>query len=147
MALSLGEATAIYATTPYGIATSTDEGESWEYHEFPKYNERDPWSYCRGMAMKADDPRVIFVGNGDTMPGMTGDIRVSKDSGKTWTAAELAVEPNSRIYGFATQPAIPEVIVAASIYGYVYSSEDGGDTWQKVRKEFGEIRTLALMPN
>jgi photosystem II stability/assembly factor-like uncharacterized protein len=147
MAISPGHSTAIYATTPYGIATSTDEGESWAYHEFPKYNEREKWSYCRGMALKADDPTVIFVGTGDTMPGMTGDIRISKDGGKTWEAAELPVAPNSRIYGFATQPAIPNVIVAASIYGYVYTSEDGGETWQKLRKEFGEIRTLALMPN
>jgi hypothetical protein len=29
----------------------------------------------------------------------------------------------------------------------VYVSTDGGESWQKLRKEFGEIRTLALMPN
>ena len=39
MALSPGRTTAVYATSPFGIATSTDEGESWEYHEFPKFNE------------------------------------------------------------------------------------------------------------
>lgn len=147
MAISPGRTTAIYATSPYGIATSTDEGESWDYHEFPKYQENDRWSYCRGMALKADDPNVIFVGNGDTMPGITGDIQVSRDGGNTWNATPLPVEPNSRIYWFATHPSIPRVIVAASIYGYVYASEDGGDSWQKLRKEFGEIRTLSLTPN
>ena len=147
MAISPGQPTAIYATSPYGIATSTDEGESWEYHEFPKYQESDKWSYCRGMAVKADDPNVIFVGNGDTMAGITGDIRVTKDGGRTWDAAPLPVEPNSRIYWLATHASVPEVIVATSIYGNVYVSEDGGDSWQKLRKEFGEIRTVALMPN
>ena len=147
MAINPGQTTAIYATSPYGIATSTDEGESWDYHEFPKYQENDKWSYCRGMALKEDDPNVIFVGNGDTTPGITGDIQVSKDGGNTWDAMPLPVEPNSRIYWFATHPLIPRVIVAASIYGYVYVSEDGGDSWQKLRKEFGEIRTLALTPN
>jgi hypothetical protein len=39
------------------------------------------------------------------------------------------------------------VIAAASIYGYVYVSEDGGDSWQKRQREFGEIRSLAVMPN
>src|SRR5918911_159237 len=41
LALRTGEATAIYATTPFGIATSTDEGENWEYHNFPKFHEAD----------------------------------------------------------------------------------------------------------
>ena len=147
MAINAGRTTAIYATSPFGIATSTDEGESWEYHEFPKYHEGDTRSYCRGMALKADDPRVIFVGNGDMIPGDTGDIRVTTDGGQTWAAAPLPVEPNSLIYWFATNPEIPDVIVAASLYGYIYTSDDGGDSWQKLRKEFGEVRTLALTPN
>ena len=90
MALSVTQPRAIYATTPYGIATSTDEGESWDYHEFPKYDENDKWSYCRGMLLKADNPNVIFVGNGDTMQGMTGDIRLSRDGGKSWDTAPPA---------------------------------------------------------
>ncbi len=147
MVLSVGQPRAIYATSPYGIATSMDEGESWDYHEFPKYDESDRWSYCRGMLVKADNPDIIFVGNGDTTQGMTGDIQLSKDGGKTWGTANLPVEPNSRIYWFANHSSIPNVIAAASIYGYLYVSDDGGDSWRKVRKEFGEIRTLALMPN
>jgi hypothetical protein len=39
------------------------------------------------------------------------------------------------------------VIVAASLYGYVYVSEDGGDSWTKGQREFGEIRSLSLSPN
>ncbi len=147
MVLSVGQPRPIYATSPYGIATSMDEGESWDYHEFPKYDESDRWSYCRGMLVKADNPDIIFVGNGDTTQGMTGDIQLSKDGGKTWGTANLPVEPNSRIYWFANHSSIPNVIAAASIYGYLYVSDDGGDSWRKVRKEFGEIRTLALMPN
>ena len=147
MALSPGRTTAVYATSPFGIATSTDEGESWEYHEFPKFHESDMRSYCRGMMLKADDPNVILVGNGDMIPGMTGVIRRSKDGGKTWDAAPLPVEPNSLIYWFATHPSIPNVMVATSLYGYVYTSDDGGDSWEKLKREFGEIRTLALMPS
>ena len=39
------------------------------------------------------------------------------------------------------------MIVAASLYGYVYVSEDGGESWSKRQREFGEIRALALTPN
>ena len=147
MALGVGQPRAIYASGPYGIATSTDEGESWDYHEFPKYNESDKFCYCRGMLVKADDPNVIFVGNGDGMGRATGDIQLTRDGGETWGTAALPIEPNSRMWWFANNPSIPNVIAAASVYGYLYVSDDGGESWQKLEREFGEIRTLALMPN
>jgi hypothetical protein len=37
--------------------------------------------------------------------------------------------------------------VANSLHGYVYSSVDGGETWAKNRREFGEIRAIAWTPN
>jgi photosystem II stability/assembly factor-like uncharacterized protein len=147
LALRPGQPTALFATSPFGIATSTDEGESWAYHYFPKFHPEDARSYCRGIAFKADDPDVMFVGNGDSIPGLTGAIQISRDGGRSWSAASLPVEPNSVIYWFATHPALPNVIVAASLYGYVYVSEDGGASWSKRQREFGEIRALALTPN
>jgi len=147
MALRVGQAAAVFATSPFGIATSIDEGNSWDYHYFPKFQAQDIRSYCRGVAMKADDPNVMFVGNGDAIPGMTGAIQISRDGGRSWRPAPLPVEPNSVIYWFGTHPELPNVIVAASLYGYVYVSEDGGDSWTKRKREFGEIRSLALSPN
>ena len=41
----------------------------------------------------------------------------------------------------------PDVIVANSLHGYVYTSTDGGDSWNKVAQEFGEIRAVAWVPN
>jgi hypothetical protein len=147
LALRVTPPTAVYATTPFGIATSTDEGESWKYRYFPKFHDSDSRSYCRGVILKADDPDVIFVGNGDTIPGVTGTIQRSTDGGQSWEAIQLPVEPNSVMYWFATHASLPHVIAAASLYGYVYVSSDGGESWQKLRKEFGEIRTLAVMPH
>ena len=39
------------------------------------------------------------------------------------------------------------MIVAASLFGYLYVSEDGGDNWKKLKKEFGEIRSVVIVPN
>ena len=139
--------TSVHATTPFGISTSTDEGESWDLHEFPKFHEADMRSYCRGMAIKPDDPQVMFVGNGDSIPGVTGVIQRTTDGGATWQAANLPVEPNSVVYWFGVHPDVQDVVVGASLYGYVYVSEDGGNSWQKLQKEFGEIRSVALTPN
>jgi photosystem II stability/assembly factor-like uncharacterized protein len=99
------------------------------------------------MVIKTDDPDIMFVGNGDFIPGVTGAIRRTRDAGQTWDTATLPVDPNSVVYWFGTHKQRPDVIAAASLYGYVYVSEDGGESWTKLQKEFGEVRTIAVTPN
>ena len=147
MALKTGTDASVYCTSPFGIAASQDEGESWDYHYFPKFHESDTRSYCRGMLIKTDDPDVMFVGNGDFIPGMSGAVQRTKDAGRSWEPVSLPVEPNSVMYWMGTHKDRANVIAAASLFGYVYLSEDGGDSWQKLKKEFGEIRSVAVLPN
>ena len=99
------------------------------------------------MLIKTDDPDVMFVGNGDFIPGETGAVQRNKNAGQSWEPVSLPVEPNSVIYWLGTHGARPNVIVAASLFGYVYVSEDSGESWQKLKKEFGEIRSVAVLPN
>jgi hypothetical protein len=33
------------------------------------------------------------------------------------------------------------------MFGYLYVSRDGGDSWNKLGRELSEIRALAIMPN
>jgi photosystem II stability/assembly factor-like uncharacterized protein len=147
MAIRQGEKQAVYATGPFGFFTSLDEGETWGHQEFPPILEGGNRSYCRGMIIKTDEPDVMFVGTGNGIPGGVGAIRRTRDGGKTWDAVPLPVVPNSRVYWLGTHKAVPDVIVGASIYGYVYLSEDGGESWSKPAPEFGHIRTVAVSPN
>jgi len=39
------------------------------------------------------------------------------------------------------------LIFANSIYGELYRSANGGDSWEKLKKEFTEVRALAWTPN
>jgi hypothetical protein len=57
------------------------------------------------------------------------------------------VEPNSPLYGFAVNAANPDRLLSYSLFGEIYASEDAGDSWQKVKREFGEIRAIAWLPN
>lgn len=145
MALKSGTIPTVFCSSPYGIAASQDEGKSWNYdHYSPKF--QNSQAYCRGLVIKADNPEVMFVGTGDGIPGTTGALQRTKDAGKSWETAPLPVKPNSNIYGIATHKKLPDVIVATSLLGHVYMSEDGGDSWNKLQKEFGEIRSVALLP-
>jgi photosystem II stability/assembly factor-like uncharacterized protein len=147
VAVSPGSPGKVLVTTPDGIWISNNEGESWDLHAFPKFAERDRVSYCRGVAVKPDDPDVFFVANGNDVPGDAGAIQRSRDGGRSWQRAALPVEPNSTIYWFAVNSALPDVIIANSMFGYLYVSRDGGDSWNKLRRELSEIRALACMPN
>jgi hypothetical protein len=147
VAISAGQPAKLLVTTPDGVWSSTDEGHTWTLQDFPRFAERDRISYCRGVALKPDDPSTIFIGNGDFIPGKRGAIQRSRDGGKSWEKCTLPVEPNSVIYWFGTNPANPNIIVANSLHGYVYLSTDAGDSWTKLRREFGEIRALTWLPN
>ena len=144
MAVIVGEPKTVLTSTPREIFTSTDSGESWQamgvrdHFRFP---------HCREMAIKKNDSNVIFVAAGDSFAGTIGNIPRSKDRGQTWETVPLPVEPNSPIWAFATHAADPDLILACSHYGEIYSSDDGGDHWEKLRKEFNEIRGFAWIPN
>jgi len=71
----------------------------------------------------------------------------SPAGGETWHPLPLPVEPNSPLYGFAVNTANPDRLLSYSLFGEIYASEDAGDSWQKVKREFGEIRAIAWLPN
>ena len=144
MAISLGEPKKVLASTPREIFATIDSGESWQS---VVTTDRFPLPYSRGIAVKPDDPNVLFAALGDTAIGSTGAIQRSIDGGETWETRPLPVEPNSNIWSLATHPADPDIVLAASLLGEIYTSTDSGDSWQKLKREFSEVGAMAWIPN
>ena len=144
IAVTVNGATTAFVSTPGEIFASTDRGDNWRGLEV-----RDSFKlrYCRGLAQKSDDPATLFVATGDSALGNTGAIQRSNDGGRHWQALPLPVEPNSPIWAFATHAADPGRVIACSHYGELYASQNAGDSWQKLRREFTEIRSLSWVPN
>jgi photosystem II stability/assembly factor-like uncharacterized protein len=105
-----------------------------------------PLPYARGVVVKPDDPRVLFAGCGETTTGETGAVLRSVDGGQTWAALPLPARPNATVWGLATHPADPARIVAFTLFGEVYVTDDAGESWRKIGREFGEIRGAAWLP-
>jgi photosystem II stability/assembly factor-like uncharacterized protein len=118
---------------------SADDGETWTP---ARARETFPWHYVRGIGVRPDDPDTLFVTVGDATPGRTGAIMRSKDAGETWQSLPLPVQPNSAMWtvGFSTEQ--PDTMFAATRYGYLYRSDDGGDSWRKLWRELGEVTSL-----
>jgi hypothetical protein len=53
---------------------------------------------------------------------------------------------NSTVWNFAVHPADARLVYASSVSGEVFRSTDGGDRWEKLGREFGEIRALVWAP-
>jgi photosystem II stability/assembly factor-like uncharacterized protein len=139
-----GNRNTVLTSTPREIFTSTDKGESWQGLGVGK---QFGLPYCRSLALKTDDPNTVFVATGDGAAGSTGAIQRSKDGGQSWERLPLPVEPNSPIWAFATNPADAGLILACSHYGELYASQNAGDSWGKLPREFTEIRALTWAPN
>ena len=144
IAVTGGDGKAVLVTTPREVFSSTDGGESWHGLGVMK---QFPYSYTRAIAIKEDNPQVIFVGHGQTSWPTAGSVQRSQDGGKTWETLPLPMEPNSYIIDFATHPSDPNLVLAASVYGQLFCSADGGDSWKKIRQEFTEVRSLVWMPS
>ena len=144
IAVSPGSPGNVLVSTPREVFASSDVGESWrslvKTQDFPL-------SYCRWVAVKPDQPNVVFAANGSGAYGSTGGIQKSTDGGETWKSMPLPVEPNSSIWDFAFHQSDPNTILANTLYGELYTSGDGGDSWEKIKREFGEVRAVAWLPN
>jgi photosystem II stability/assembly factor-like uncharacterized protein len=139
MAVSGGPSKTVWATTNNDVFLSTDQGTTWRpigaRQLFPNI-------YCRGILVQPGHPSTVFVGIGDYTPGSTGTIQRTKDYGKTWETLSMPVEPNTAMWCLGAHAADPNLILACSLYGYLYRSIDGGESWTKLRREFSEVRAV-----
>ena len=132
----------LYASTASELFISADLGDTWEAVGIKA---RWPLPYARGVAVRPDAPDVVFAGCGETTTGTTGHVLRSADGGRSWETLALPGRPNATVWGLATHPADGRRVVAFTLFGEVYVSEDAGDSW-KIDRAFGEIRTAAWLP-
>jgi photosystem II stability/assembly factor-like uncharacterized protein len=134
----------VYASTAREMFVSDNLGESWKPLGIKKVW---PLPYARGIVVKADDPGVLFAGCGETTTGEKGYVLRTTNVGETWEVLALPNQANATVWGLATHPADANRIVAFTLFGEVYVTEDAGASWRKIAREFGEIRAAVWLPN
>ncbi len=144
VALAATSPSASMPARPATCSSATNLGDTWQSLEI---REKWPLPYARGIAVKPDDPGVLFAGCGETTTGEKGHVLRTTDFGQRWEILPLPTEANATMWGLATHPAAPDRIVAFTLFGEVYVTETAGASWRKIPREFGEIRTAAWVPN
>jgi len=135
----------LLVTTPFGLGRSDDDGRSFEWQTFAGFaGSRSGLGYSRCVLTPWDGVVVVCVG--DFVPGRVGALEISRDGGASWSREPLPTTPNSTMYWLATHPAVPGTIVATSLFGQIFVSDDHAVTWRKLERELGEIRAVVLAP-
>jgi photosystem II stability/assembly factor-like uncharacterized protein len=138
-----GPPKSVFTVVNDDVWRSTDDGVTWQP---ARAREVFPWHYPRGIAAKPGDPKTIFITLGDTTPGRIGTVMRSRDAGVTWQNLALPAPPNSAVWTISVPASAPDMVFAASRYGYLYRSDDGGDSWRKLWREFGEVSSILWVP-
>ena len=144
LTITVGPPKTLLTITPREVFSSIDDGNTWSPVQAGR---QVSIPYCRPVAVKADDPETIFMGNGDGAFGGNGAIHRSRDRGSTWEPLPLPVQPNGGIWDLATHPSDPDFILASTINGQVFFSASAGDSWTKYSRDFGEVHALAWVSN
>ncbi len=127
----------LLASTNRGLHTSSDNGASWQFQSLDS-----PWQYTRAVAVRPDNPSIVFLANGNGPPGDQGRLLRSLDGGDTWAAARLPGSLNSTTWCIAMHASQPLLMFVCTNLGQVFRSDDGGDSWIRLPHEFGELRSL-----
>ena len=70
----------------------------------------------------------------------------SRDHGDSWQDVGLPGDINSTPWCVASHSNDPNIVFTVTNLGQIFRSLDGGETWVKLRREFGEVRSMAMLP-
>ncbi|MEK7814536.1 MAG: hypothetical protein AAB291_01315, partial [Chloroflexota bacterium] len=143
VAVAAGPPKTVFVVVNNDVFTSTDDGATWKSLTIRQVF---PWTYPRGIMVQPGNPKAVFLTIGDTTPGRIGTVMRTQDTGKTWENLSLPVQPNTAMWVVNIQPSDPQVVFAGSRYGYLYRSDDGGNSWRKLWREFSEISSVLWTP-
>ena len=94
-----------------------------------------------------DDSGVMFLSVGDKPSGEQGMLFRSRDQGRELgSLSTCRSRPTRRSGGSRPTRPNPDLIFFCTIFGQIFRSRDGGESWQKMRRELGELRMIAWQP-
>ena len=132
----------VLCSTEDGVHRSDDNGKTWRQLEVPQAK----WDYFRSLKQPEENSDTVIASVGDKPSGEAGELLISRDFGMTWEICEMSHPANSTIWTIGTNAADTSLIFAATIFGQIFKSTDGGESWKKTKRELGEIRMITWAP-
>jgi hypothetical protein len=113
-----------------GLFRSVDRGASWDDMEVGRFS---PLTYARDVRVSPHDPRTVYACLSPAARSRDGSLYRSPDLGRTWARVDHDVVAESTMMAVALSPRDPGWIDCATRTGQVFSTRDGGRTWEEHR--------------
>jgi photosystem II stability/assembly factor-like uncharacterized protein len=134
LAVDQSDAEKVYAATGQAVHASTDGGLTW------RASMPDVDGPILGLVTDSMRPDTLYL-----VAGSSGFWR-SQDSGVTWTRLGERTFGEADVSTIAAVPGATGQIVVGSANGGVWTSRNGGETWQFIRENLtvSAVTTIAL---
>lgn len=109
-----------------GLFRSADRARHWEDLEVGRFS---PITYGRDIRVSPHDPRVLYACLSTAAVGPAGSVYRSDDLGRSWRRFDRGVEPSATMMAVAPHPRDADAVYAATRFGQVFGTRDGGATW------------------
>lgn len=107
------------------------------------------------IAVSPADPDLVYLGGG----GIPPDFYRSLDNGESWTRTLLPFPHNGNVMAVAVHPVTPSIVYAGGIdteaetvdsrfVGFVFRSDDHGETWSElsISQQISQVRAVVINP-
>ncbi|MFN0313726.1 MAG: hypothetical protein ACKVQA_01635 [Burkholderiales bacterium] len=118
----------VYLALRMGMFRSTDGGSSWMDMQVGRFS---PLTYARDIRVSPHDSKVLFTCLSPASRSEDGSLFRSDDVGVTWTRVDRGIKARATMMAVGFDPHDPRGIHCISRCGQVFSTGDGGATWQE----------------
>jgi len=137
----------IYVASDNGLPRSLDGGQTWEM--LPELFHSQNGCYTSYPVPHPTDAGVVYAGGGQCadiplVPG-EGGVFYSEDYGNTWVTRTVGLT-DTDIVDITFHPSDPDIMAAATFYGNVFTTTDGGLTWHWAADLGTRLRRLYFSP-
>jgi photosystem II stability/assembly factor-like uncharacterized protein len=120
----------VFLAVRMGLFRSADQGMSWQDMEVGRFS---PLTYARDVRVSPQDPNVLYACLSPAARSMDGSLYRSNDLGETWSRFDRGIKSETTMMAVALHPADANQVHCVSRSGQVFSTLDGGDSWQEHR--------------
>jgi photosystem II stability/assembly factor-like uncharacterized protein len=118
----------VYLALRMGMFQSMDGGSSWTDMQVGRFS---PLTYARDIRVSPHDPKVLFTCLSPASRSEDGSLYRSDDTGATWTRVDRGIKARATMMAVGFDPRNSGGIHCISRCGQVFSTGDGGATWEE----------------
>ena len=104
--------------------------QDWQDMEAGRFS---PLTYARDVRVSPQDPSVMYACFSPAARSEDGSVYRSMDLGDTWTRFDHGIKAEATMMAVSLHPSDPDEVHCVSRCGQLFSTLDGGKSWQEHR--------------